>query len=290
MTFDDRSLYVKGDGIGFLLIHGLGGTPIELRYVAQGLARAGHTVYCPTLAGHCASELELKWSRWEDWYATIEEAHDRLKRECDIVIAGGLSMGAVMALHLAAQRPNGVQGLALYAPTLWYDGWSIPWYSFLFGLLTTSRIRHFYTFMEAYPYGLKDERIRNFVLKHMESGDSSQAGVLGTPAKALQQFTLLVKEVKRELKTVKCPTLIVHPREDDISGLKNAVYLTQRLGGLVDALILDDSYHMVTLDRQRHLVVERTGTFAQWVKARNETRVHEPTAIRGRPVVETGGP
>jgi carboxylesterase len=34
-----------------LLIHGLTGTPTELRQVAMGLAKAGHTVYVPTLAG-----------------------------------------------------------------------------------------------------------------------------------------------------------------------------------------------------------------------------------------------
>jgi carboxylesterase len=30
------------------------------------------------------------------------------------------------------------------------------------------------------------------------------------------------------------------------------------LGGLTHTLVLDDSYHVVTLDRQRQLVLERT--------------------------------
>ena len=42
--------------------------------------------------------------------------------------AAALAMGAVLALHLAAQRQDQVHGLALYAPTLWYDGWAMPWY------------------------------------------------------------------------------------------------------------------------------------------------------------------
>ena len=43
-----------------------------------------------------------------------------------------------------------------------------------------------------------------------------------------------------------------------MASLKRTV-LQANLGGLVDTLILDDSYHIVTLDQQRHLVAERTG-------------------------------
>ena len=70
------------------------------------------------------------------------------------------------------------------------------------------------------------------------------------------------------------PALIVHPRDDDIASLKNAQYLQSHLGGLVDTLVLDNSYHMVTLDQQRHVVAERTDAFVSWVEngylAKNE--------------------
>ena len=101
--------------MGFLLIHGLGGTPVELRFVAQGLARAGHTVYCCQLAGHCGSVEELRTSTWQQWYASVEQAHDRLKQHCDVIVAGGLSMGAILALHLAHRRPSDVHGLVVHA-------------------------------------------------------------------------------------------------------------------------------------------------------------------------------
>jgi carboxylesterase len=55
MTTVDRTIYLPGGRTGFLLIHGLGGTPVELRFIALGLARAGHTVLCPQLAGHCGT-------------------------------------------------------------------------------------------------------------------------------------------------------------------------------------------------------------------------------------------
>src|SRR5262245_16961523 len=75
----DQTIRLSGGRLGFLLIHGLGGTPLEMRYVAQGLAYAGHTVHVPQLAGHCGSSDDLKATRWADWYATVEEEHERLK-------------------------------------------------------------------------------------------------------------------------------------------------------------------------------------------------------------------
>ena len=76
----DGSLRFAGGRLGFLLIHGLGGTPMEMRFVAQGLARAGYTVHVPQLAGHCGTVDELKATGWQDWCATVEEEHDRLKQ------------------------------------------------------------------------------------------------------------------------------------------------------------------------------------------------------------------
>ena len=88
----DRSTFHAGGRVGFLLVHGLGGTPVELRFVAQGLARAGHTVSCCQLAGHCGSHQDLRFSSWQEWYQSVEEAHDRLRQSCDVVIAGDLRL------------------------------------------------------------------------------------------------------------------------------------------------------------------------------------------------------
>jgi len=261
----DRSQFIPGGRTGVLLIHGLGGTPIELRFIAQGLARAGHTVYCCQLAGHCGTPEELRRSTWQEWCASVAAAHDRLKQHCDIIFAGGLSMGGILALHLAQSRPEAVHGLLLLAPTLKLDGWSMPWYSRVLHYVRPTPIRLEFDLAEREPYGLKDERVRSLVVSSMQSGDSGEAGIFSTPMRSFANFNALVSAVKRDLGKVRQPALIVHPRQDDMASLKNAHYLETHLGGLVETLVLDDSYHMVTLDQQRHLVAERTQGFVSWV-------------------------
>lgn len=273
MTSFERSIYYPGGRIGFLLIHGLGGTPVELRYVARGLARSRHTVYCPKLHGHCSSEDVLRATTWHDWYGSVVDAHAKIQEECDIIIAGGLSMGAILALHLAAQKPKDVHGTVLYAPTLRLDGWSMPWHSKLFSLVTQKWCANLFPWVERHPYGIKDKRFRNLVIEALHSGDSSQAGQFSTPGGTMLELRWLVRAVRQELAAIGQPALIVHPREDDRSSLvSNAGYLQRNLGGLVDTVVLHDSYHIVTLDRQRDVVVQRSNAFAHYVAEQHASK------------------
>lgn len=267
MPHADHSLRYPGNRTGFLLIHGLGGTPVELRLVARGLHRAGHSVHCPQLAGHCGSEADLLATTWQDWVASVETELDAMKDHCDSIIIGGLSMGAVMAMHIASRRQDDIDGLALYAPTLWYDGWSIPWYSFLLKLLIDTPMGRRFRFVEREPYGLKDPRIRAMIVHAMGRGDSAEAGLLGTPSGSVKQMWGLIKETRRLMGKITRPALVLHAREDDVAGLSNAVYIQRHLGGIVDTVVLDDCYHLVTIDRQNDVVIERSLGFAQRLEA-----------------------
>ena len=123
-----------------------------------------------------------------------------------------------------------------------------------------------YRFPEREPYGIKDERMRAFVMKSMAGGDSGIAGHPSTHALSLYQFWKLADDIKPKLPSIKKPVFIAHPREDDLASLKNAFYLQAHLGGLVEMLVLDDSYHIVTIDRQWKTVVDRTVKFAQGIE------------------------
>ncbi|MEL6421509.1 MAG: alpha/beta fold hydrolase [Pseudomonadota bacterium] len=262
MSQTDRSVFYPGGPVGVLLMHGLGGTPIEMRYVARGLAREGYTVYCPMLAGHCGEPDALRDVTWQDWYAGVEEAHDWMRANCDTVIAGGLSAGAVLSLRLAAERPDDVAGLLLYAPTLKLDGWSIPRRTMFFNLITQKWCANLFPFEERHPYGIKDKRFREFVVEALNSGDSAQAGTLSTPGGAVLELRWLANEVRRQLGTIERPSLLIQSRDDDRSSFaSNAGVLQRELAGKVETVVLDDSYHIITIDRQKDLVVKHSAMF-----------------------------
>ena len=144
--------FFLGGRIGFLLVHGLAGTPAEMKILGKRLNRYGFTVLCPQLAGHCASEEELITTCWSDWSRSVEDAFDALSRHMDAVFVGGLSAGAVLSLRHAQRYPGRARGLALYSTTLRYDGWTIPKLSFLLPLiLKTPYFGKRYRFEEAFP-------------------------------------------------------------------------------------------------------------------------------------------
>lgn len=265
MKSKDHSYRIKGGRIGVLLIHGLAGTPNEMRYIANGLGRMGYSVLCPQLAGHCGSEDELKAATWQDWYKSCEAGLDRLRKNCDFVVAGGLSTGAILALLLAANRPDDVQSMTLLAPTLRLDGWMIPWYARLFNLIRNKAIANLITFPDTHPHGIKDSRVREFLLQALNGLDSAQAGLANTPGGAVLEHRWLVEAALPKLDSIAQPTLIMHPREDDIADISNAWRLQRGLRGRVDISALEDTYHVITLDRQRHLVVERSAEFIESV-------------------------
>jgi carboxylesterase len=257
----DAGFKIKGGKIGILLLHRLCGTPVEMRFVASGLAKQGYTVHCPALAGHCGSADELKASSWTDWYRSADQALDDLKKECDVVIAGGLSAGAVLAVLLAAKNPTKVNATALLAPTLWLNGWMIPWYASLFHLVRFKCFANLFSFPHHDPHGIKDERIRDFIQRARTSRGAAEAGNPATPGGAVFEHRQMVKAVRKLVAYVRQPTLIVHPLEDDYAGMSNATYLRDSLRGPVDLEVLDDCYHIVTVDRQRHLVIEAIDRF-----------------------------
>lgn len=264
---NDQTYRIAGGKTGVLLIHGLCGTPTEMRFVAMGLARAGYTVHCPTLAGHGGSRLDIVKTNWRDWYRSAEAALDELRKECDTVIVGGLCLGSIICLHLAANNPDKVQGVALFSPTLWIDGWAMPWYTKLFSLVPNRWIANMMQFPDAASLGIKCPRVREFVRAALAASDGSELGTVGTPGAMLFEHRQLVAAARKILGKIQQPALIVHSRQDDYADLNNATYLQRTMPGSVDLVVLDDSYHMVTLDKQRHVVVEKTRTFTERVAA-----------------------
>jgi carboxylesterase len=255
---------VSPGSAGVLLIHGLTGTPNEMRFVARGLKAAGFTTECVRLAGHCGTEADLLATGWRDWFASVEQAAGALREKVEHLFVAGLSMGSVLAMKYAIEHPDKVDGLGLYGTTLFYDGWSVPWYtrfSFLFSLAVGLGIGRGRSTMEAYPYGIKNKRLRQAISGKMLAGDAEAAGLRGNPWPSLAQLYWLARDVQRNLHRVRAPAIVIHAQEDDVSSLRNVRLIERRLGAPVETVILADSYHMVTVDQEKTTVVARSAEF-----------------------------
>ncbi|WP_072396489.1 alpha/beta fold hydrolase [Hyphomicrobium sp. CS1GBMeth3] len=280
------SLVMPGGRVGVLLVHSLGGNPVELRFVAQGLARQGCTVYCPFIPGLSGGTDPSGLSSWKDWYAALETAHDELKAHCDVVIVGGQSAGAMLTLRLARERASEIDGLLLFAPTMWPNGWAIPRYFPLFKLIYHKWVASLMHFRQRAPFGIKDERIRNFVIESFKSEGRPVEDLFGRGGGIVWEFLSLASDVKRRLREIPQHAAIFHPREDDQSDISNAFRLQRELGGVVEMTVLNDSYHMVTLDRQRSTVVDRTVDFVVRLTQKIEEKAAVARLIQGKGIAE----
>ena len=250
---------------GILLIHGLTGTPAEMRLLGKGLNKQGFTVYGVQLAGHCGSMEDLVAARWTDWIASVESGLQRFAEHVDQVVVGGLSMGALLSLAVAERHPSKVAGVCALSTTFRYDGWSIPAYTklaFLLPLFRLLGIGRNSVFMEAPPYGIKDEALRARVVEQMNSGDSSAAGLPGNPWWSVIELRALSADVQANLHKLRSPCLVIHAKEDDISSVSNAHDIERgATNAKVELVLLDNCYHMVTIDRERRTVIARMNDF-----------------------------
>lgn len=250
-----------------LLIHGLTGTPAEMRPIAKRLAKQGFSVMCPALAGHCRAESDLRKSKWQDWYASMSDAFDALQAEHSRVFVAGLSIGALLAIKLAAEKGESVAGLGLLSSTFFYDGWNMPRLKrkLLLPVVLYSPLRHFLYWRETPPYGIKCERTRAMVHAVLESRDAQateKVGIFRTSGVTIHESNRFIKVAKAALPHVKSPALIVHSTEDDTASLKNAHFVAQRISSRkIETFFVDDTYHVLTLDKRRDDIARRMAEF-----------------------------
>ena len=264
--------------IGVLLVHGMTGTPAEMRVLGKGLNRQGFTVYAVQLAGHCGTMDDLVKTRWQDWLASVESGLERFSQHVDQVVVGGLSMGALLSLAIAEKRPDKVSGVCALSTTFRYDGWSIPSYTrlaFLLPLFRALGIGRKSVFMEAPPYGIKDEALRARIVEQMHSGDSAAAGLPGNPWWSIIELRRLAAHVQSHLADLRAPCLVIHANEDDISHVSNAHDIERgAVNAKVEVVLLDNCYHMITIDRERRTVIARCNDFLGRIAQSAEAAKH----------------
>lgn len=241
-----------------LLFHGLCANPLELAPVAKSLREAGYVVETPAMAGYGVSSAtgeQLPVPPFEHWLHEAEVLFDRLAAAHGRVAVGGLCMGSVLALALAARRP--AAALVLISTTLHFDGWNVSPWRRLLPLAYLPPFRRRMSFKESAPFGLKNERLRAWVEQAMASDQVSAVGAARLSAASLYEASRLIRHVRGRLGQLSAPALVLHASEDDVAGPRSVHELQGRLAREPEVHWFHDSYHMLTLDNER-IAVART--------------------------------
>jgi carboxylesterase len=250
-----------------LLLHGLYGTPQQLQYIGRKLnVQGGYNVCIPNIQGYSVfdnPEANVT-TKWPHWLEQVEARFDALKREYDEVSVAGLCIGADLCLELAAIRSPDIYSLILYSAPLRYDGWNVTWMRWLKFLGYYTPIRYFWSLTERPPYGLKDERIRQWVAHQMEKQGSSAIGSSASPLTGVLESERLMRSVRKKLHKISAPTLIIHAVEDDLASPKNADLIEKSISSsVIKKVLLNNCYHIITMDFEKERVAQETLGFIQ---------------------------
>lgn len=228
---------------GALIVHGLTATPATMAPTIEAMEEAGYVVSAPLLPGHGTTEQDLEQTPWQDWATAVQAAYDTLAARCDSIYYIGLSLGALLGLHLAAQSPQKLRALALMGTPLHLS----PFVRRIVPVVRYSPIRWIYTTSPkdwktsvADPEGLEVYQ------------ESSYARI---PTKAVYQIYDLETVVSAELNRIHIPTLLVHSHHDEVAPPSNVAELCAALAKPApDVLWLEKSYHVLTLDYERDMM------------------------------------
>ncbi len=231
-----------GSDIGVLLCHGFTGTPQSLRPWGEYLADRGYSVRLPLLPGHGTTWQEMNRTRWEDWYACVDAAFRELHEDCERVVVCGLSMGGALALQLAQGHGPRISGLVLVNPAVKFD----------------------------------DPRTLLLpVLKHVVGSlagvgnDIKKAGVTElaytrTPLKAAHSQLIAWQSVVRDLPEVTQPVLLLRSPQDHVVPASSSALILSRISSLdVTEILLEDSYHVATIDNDAQRIFDESAKFIE---------------------------
>lgn len=239
-----------GDSTGVLLVHGFTGSPASMRPWAEHLAAEGFTVRVPRLPGHGTTWQHMNHTLWPDWYGEVAATLGILTAKCEEVFVAGLSMGGCLALRLAEERPDDVAGLVLVNPSI---------------AASSRRLR-------AVP-----------VVKHVVGSlkgignDIKKAGVedLGygrTPLRALDSLRAMWRVTREDLPKVTAPLLLFRSSEDHVVEALSSHIITQQVSSRdVTERILENSYHVATLDNDAERIFSESVDFFRKHRSRQST-------------------
>lgn len=232
------SLSVSGRAPSVLALHGFTGTPQEVALVVEVAAELGLGAEAPLLPGHGSRVSDLSPLRFSDWLAAAEAHYARLAARGPVVVAG-LSMGALLALRLAAEHPDSTAGVVAISNAMWLKS---PWPTWPLKLIDRLALPDFWLSKSAPDLGDAEQRARHLTYN-------------AQPIRAAISMLRAGEALAAELHRVRAKTLLLHGALDAVAPVENAWRVAVRLGTLDKRMVVfERSRHILTRDVEREAV------------------------------------
>ncbi|SDC48642.1 alpha/beta hydrolase [Actinokineospora iranica] len=232
--------------VGVLLSHGFTGSPFSMRPWADHLVEQGFSVRVPLLPGHGTTWREMNRTAWPQWYGQVEASLAELRERCETVFVFGLSMGGALCLRLAQEHGDEIAGLVLVNPSVMTLRKEVRFVPLL------SRV-------VASVAPISDDIAKTGVSEHAYAR---------TPLRALASLAKLWETVRRDLAKVTQPVLVLHSAVDHVVEPENsAIVLAGVSSADVTEVVLENSYHVATLDHDAPVIFDRSVEFVRRVRA-----------------------
>lgn len=234
--------FLQGGDTGVLMIHGFTGNPVSIRDWGEALARRGLTVCGPRLPGHGTTWRDLGTHHGQEWMDEVDVALTRLRAAGGPVVLCALSFGGALALHLAARRPEEVEGIVAVNPYV------------------RDRRHALLPFVRPFLRSIKG------VGNDIKKPGRDERPYPRVPLRAVAEIAWIMKRVEAELPSISAPFLLLRSTEDHVVPRGTAEWLFDRIGSVDKELVLlPDSYHVATMDNDAPTIFERSASFIERV-------------------------
>ncbi len=231
-------LRAPGRGPCIVAFHGFTGTMSDLRAVLEPLAAAGLAVDGALHPGHGTAAHDLQSVVFDDWVAAGRaRLHAAIAAHGQAIVVG-FSMGSLVALQLASERPAGLAALVSMATCLRLSApAALP-------LAIAHRLG------VALPDKYLVKPRRGELVDPRGMGDIVCYD--RNPIRAAMHVYLGGVRTREVVGRVECPALIVHGRRDGVCPRSNARWLADHIGSRdVTLRLFERSAHVLGCDGER---------------------------------------
>jgi carboxylesterase len=212
--------------------------------LANSLHETGYTVAAPLLPGHGTTPQDCNRYTWKDWQASVEAIYHQLSENCQRVVIGGESVGALLTLQLATQHPE-TCAILCYAPAL----------KLKISPIKIMLLSFLAPFVVSFP-------------KPPSMDDNPWKGYAVQPLKAARQMRRLQRVIEPNLVKISQPILILQGSLDPTVHPDSPQIIFNRVSSTIKELHwLENSTHCVILDKERDLAASLTIDFLSRVLA-----------------------